>query len=72
MTDSALLAKVSWRLLPFLGLLYFVSFLDRVNVGYAALTMNAEMVLAVGMALAGVLAVGSRPLAKRASTPAGS
>lgn len=29
-----------WRIIPFVMLLYFVSFLDRVNVGFAALTMN--------------------------------
>lgn len=32
--------KISWRILPFVMLLYFVSFLDRVNVGFAAFTMN--------------------------------
>jgi ACS family tartrate transporter-like MFS transporter len=37
------LRKVALRLIPFLGLLYFVSFLDRVNVGFAALTMNADL-----------------------------
>ena len=41
--DNRLFAKPVWRLLPFLGLLYFVSFLDRVNVGFAALTMNADL-----------------------------
>jgi MFS transporter, ACS family, tartrate transporter len=35
--------KAAWRLLPLLALLYFVSFLDRVNVGFAALTMNKEI-----------------------------
>jgi ACS family tartrate transporter-like MFS transporter len=35
--------KAAWRLVPFLGLLYFVSFLDRVNVSFAALTMNADL-----------------------------
>jgi MFS transporter, ACS family, tartrate transporter len=35
--------KVAWRLIPFLGLLYFFSFLDRVNVGFAALTMNVDL-----------------------------
>lgn len=40
---SAALRKVAWRLIPFLGLLYFFAFLDRVNVGFAALTMNAEL-----------------------------
>jgi ACS family tartrate transporter-like MFS transporter len=32
--------KITLRILPFVMLLYFVSFLDRVNVGFAALTMN--------------------------------
>jgi ACS family tartrate transporter-like MFS transporter len=35
--------KVALRLIPFLCLLYFFSFLDRVNVGFAALTMNADI-----------------------------
>jgi MFS transporter, ACS family, tartrate transporter len=43
-TDEArVLRKVAWRLLPFMGLLYFVAYLDRVNVGFAALTMNADV-----------------------------
>lgn len=42
MTD-ALMSKVSWRLLPFLMLCYFVAYLDRVNVGFAALTMNRDL-----------------------------
>lgn len=37
------LRKVAWRLIPFMTLLYFVAFLDRVNVGFAALTMNADL-----------------------------
>nr|WP_127090476.1 MFS transporter [Aquabacter cavernae] len=36
-------AKVAKRLIPFMMLLYLVSFLDRVNVGFAALTMNADL-----------------------------
>ena len=36
-------AHVARRLVPFLILLYFFAFLDRVNVGFAALTMNAEL-----------------------------
>ena len=35
--------KIAWRLIPFMGLLYFVAFLDRVNIGFAALTMNADL-----------------------------
>jgi ACS family tartrate transporter-like MFS transporter len=37
------LGRVRWRLLPFLGLLYVVSYLDRVNVSFAKLTMNASL-----------------------------
>ena len=39
----ATLAKVTRRLLPFLFLLYIVCFLDRVNIGFAALQMNREL-----------------------------
>src|SRR3954467_7578760 len=37
------LAKARRRLLPFLFLLYVVSYLDRINVGFAALQMNAAL-----------------------------
>lgn len=35
--------KLSWRIVPFVMLLYFVAYLDRVNIGFAALTMNADI-----------------------------
>jgi ACS family tartrate transporter-like MFS transporter len=35
--------RVRARLIPFLALLYFVAYLDRVNVGFAALQMNAAI-----------------------------
>jgi ACS family tartrate transporter-like MFS transporter len=37
------IAKVSKRLVPFLIICYFVAYLDRVNVGFAALTMNQDL-----------------------------
>jgi ACS family tartrate transporter-like MFS transporter len=40
---AATLKKVTWRLIPFMMVLYFVAFLDRVNVGFAALQMNADL-----------------------------
>jgi len=40
--------KAAIRIVPFVVLLYFVSFLDRVNVGFAALTMNADLKLSPG------------------------
>ncbi len=35
--------KIIWRLVPFLMLLYTVAFLDRVNISFAALTMNRDL-----------------------------
>ncbi|HEU5238509.1 MAG TPA: MFS transporter, partial [Pyrinomonadaceae bacterium] len=35
--------KVTRRLIPFLFLLYIVAWLDRVNVGFAALQMNSDL-----------------------------
>ena len=40
---AAALAKARRRLLPFLFLLYIVAYLDRINVGFAALQMNAAL-----------------------------
>jgi MFS transporter, ACS family, tartrate transporter len=37
------LRRVSLRIVPFIMLLYFVAFIDRVNVGFAALTMNKDL-----------------------------
>ena len=37
------LRKVSWRLIPFLFVLYVIAWLDRVNVGFAGLEMNADL-----------------------------
>jgi len=35
--------KASWRTLPLLGLAYLVAYMDRVNVSFAALQMNADL-----------------------------
>ena len=35
--------KCAWRLMPLMMLLYFVNIMDRVNVGFAALTMNRDL-----------------------------
>jgi MFS transporter, ACS family, tartrate transporter len=35
--------KVKIRILPFILLLYVVAFLDRINIGFAALTMRPEL-----------------------------
>jgi MFS family permease len=35
--------KVSWRLIPFLGLCYLTAYLDRINVGFAKLQMSGDL-----------------------------
>jgi MFS transporter, ACS family, tartrate transporter len=40
---SPLYRKIAWRLIPFLMLLYMVAYLDRVNISFAALTMNRDL-----------------------------
>jgi ACS family tartrate transporter-like MFS transporter len=41
--------KAARRLIPFLILCFFIAYLDRVNVGFAALTMNKELGLTAEM-----------------------
>jgi len=43
MSEQEIFAKCAWRLIPFMMLLYFVNFLDRTNVAFAALTMNKDL-----------------------------
>jgi len=38
--EQKVFAKAGWRIIPFLVLLFVVAYVDRVNVGFAALTMN--------------------------------
>src|SRR5689334_9358423 len=41
--DERIFARCAWRILPFLSLLFLLNYLDRVNVGFAALTMNRDL-----------------------------
>jgi MFS transporter, ACS family, tartrate transporter len=47
--ETRTIAKVSARLIPFLIVCYFIAYLDRVNVGFAALTMNKALGLTATM-----------------------
>ncbi len=40
---TRVLRKISLRIVPFIMLLYFVAFIDRVNIGFASLTMNKDI-----------------------------
>ena len=49
MTDDRVFAKCAWQLIPFIMILYLVNYIDRVNVGFAALTMNRDLGLSPGV-----------------------
>jgi MFS transporter, ACS family, tartrate transporter len=48
-TEAAIMRKVGLRLVPFLILCYFIAYIDRVNAGFAALTMNKDVGLSQAM-----------------------
>ncbi|SAK93845.1 major facilitator transporter [Caballeronia hypogeia] len=41
--EKRTLRKVSWRIVPFIMLLYFIAYIDRVNIGFASLTMKTDL-----------------------------
>jgi ACS family tartrate transporter-like MFS transporter len=47
--EGQVLAKIRRRLIPFMFLLYIVSYVDRVNVGFAALQMNQDLGLSASV-----------------------
>jgi hypothetical protein len=66
-SEPALIAKLTRRIIPFLVLVYLVAIIDRLNVGFAALTINRDLGLTATMtgafqvpslALAACLALG--------------
>jgi ACS family tartrate transporter-like MFS transporter len=43
--ETRTIRKMQIRILPFIFLLYVVAYLDRINIGFAALTMNKELAI---------------------------
>jgi MFS transporter, ACS family, tartrate transporter len=43
--EARTLRKLKVRILPFIWVLYIVAFVDRINIGFAALTMNRELAI---------------------------
>jgi ACS family tartrate transporter-like MFS transporter len=41
--EAAVVRKASWRILPLLGLGYGAAYMDRINIGFAAPRMNADL-----------------------------
>src|SRR2546429_1224847 len=44
-SEARTIQKLRMRIIPFVFLLYIISFLDRINIGFAALTMNKELAI---------------------------
>src|SRR6516162_3486742 len=45
-TFEAIVSKIRVRLIPFLFVIFVIAFVDRINIGFAALTMNRELAIA--------------------------
>jgi len=41
--EQRTMVKVAWRLLPLIVVIYFVAYIDRTNVGFAAISMNRDL-----------------------------
>lgn len=66
--ESRTIRKLRVRIIPFLFLLYIVAYLDRINIGFAALTMNKQLAITsrqYGL-LVGIFFFGSCSLKSRA------
>jgi ACS family tartrate transporter-like MFS transporter len=47
--EQLTMRRVALRIVPFIMLLYFVAYIDRVNIGFAALTMNKDLGFSPGV-----------------------
>ncbi len=58
--EQRTISKVTWRLVPFLILCYFIAYLDRVNVGFAGPTMSKDLAFTAQIfgAAAGIFFIG--------------
>lgn len=58
--EATTIRKVRRKILPFVFLLFFVAYLDRINIGFAALTMNKDLGITAQQfgLLAGIFFVG--------------
>lgn len=58
--ETSTIRKIRLRILPYIFLLYIIAVLDRVNIGFAALTMNKELAITAQQfgLLAGIFFIG--------------
>lgn len=41
--EKRTLRRITWRIVPFIMVLYLIAYIDRVNIGFAALTMKEDL-----------------------------
>lgn len=41
--EKRTLRRITWRIVPFIMILYLIAYIDRVNIGFAALTMKEDL-----------------------------
>ncbi|MGH7156212.1 MAG: MFS transporter [Acetobacteraceae bacterium] len=41
--ETRTIRRISWRIVPFIMICYFIAYLDRVNISFASLTMNKDL-----------------------------
>ena len=41
--EKSIMSKVTWKIVPYIFFLYIIAMIDRVNVGFTALTMNKDL-----------------------------
>jgi hypothetical protein len=42
-TTALTVSKITWRLIPYLGFIYLIAYIDRQNVSYAKLQMVSDL-----------------------------
>jgi ACS family tartrate transporter-like MFS transporter len=59
-SESKLMSKLQWKIVPYVMLLYIIAMLDRVNVGFAALHMNKALGISASVfgLIAGIFFIG--------------
>ncbi|CEI53494.1 Nitrate/nitrite transporter [Acinetobacter bereziniae] len=41
--EKRTIRKITWRIVPFIMILYLIAYIDRVNIGFAAITMKEDL-----------------------------
>jgi len=59
--EQRTIAKVSWRLLPLIVVIYFVAYMDRTNVSFASLSMKGARVATTSLSRANAKAYPQAP-----------